>query len=210
METIRSALLLLLAVSSFATQGAQNAPPDAVLRNLTSELVASLKQDSDLADDPAKLEGLIETKVVPVFDFSLMTQFAMGRTWRQTSSDQQNRLTAEFKALLVRTYAGMLATYRDHTITYKPIRFVRGDTDATVQSEVKLEGSKAHKVDYALTRTPAGWKVYDVKLDGTSVVTAYRVGFAVRIREAGVDGLIRTLAEKNRQAAPARTSLAGG
>lgn len=210
METIRSTLLLLLSVASFAAQGAQSQPPDAVLRSLTSELVASLKQDGDPADNPAKLEGLIETKVVPVFDFSLMTQFAMGRNWRQTTPQQQTRLTTEFKAMLIRSYAGMLATYRDHTFTYKPLRFVPGDTDAIVQSEVTQPGSKGLKVDYALTRTPAGWKVYDVKLNGISVVTAYRVSFASQMRDAGVDGLIRTLAEKNRLAVPARTSLAGG
>lgn len=204
-------LLLLLFLVPTALQGAQSAP-DAVLRTVTSDVVASLKQDQDLADDPAKLAGLIETKVLPAFDFSLMTQLAMGKNWRQTTAAQQDRLTAEFKTMLVRSYSGMLATYRDHTITYKPIRYVPGDTDATVRSEVVKQGSKGLRVDYQLTKMAGGrWKVYDVKLDGVSVVTAYREGFAARIRDAGVDGLIRTLAEKNRQGvAVTRTSLVGG
>jgi len=203
-------LLLLLFLVPTALQGAQSAP-DAMLRTVTSDVLASLKQDKDLFDDSARLESLIESKIVPVFDFSLMTQFAMGKNWKQASSGQQNRLTAEFKALLIRSHAGMLASYRDHEITYRPLRFVPGDTDAIVQSEARKPGSKLLKVDYALTRTPGGWKVYDVKLDGISVVTAYRERFAARMRESGVDGLIRSLAEQNRQAVPVtRTSMAGG
>ncbi len=202
-------LLLLLFLVPTALQGAQSAP-DTVLRTVTSDVVASLKQDRDLADDPLRLEGLIESKVAPVFDFSLMTQFAMGKSWRQTSTAQQNRLTSEFKVMLMRTYSGMLATYRDSEITYRPLRFVPGDTDAIVQSEVKRPGAKLLRVDYALTKTPMGWRVYDVKLDGISVVTAYRGGFAAKIRDAGVDGLIRALSEKNRQGYATTTSFAGG
>jgi len=202
-------LLLLVFVVPSAVAGAQPAP-DAALRNVTSDVISALKQDRDLIDDPARLERFIEARIVPIFDFSLMTQFAMGRNWRTTSAAQQGQLTAEFKAMLLRTYSGMIATYRDPDITYKPIRYVPGDTDAIVQSEVKQSGARLLRIDYALTRTPVGWKVYDVKLDSVSVVTAYRNGFAAKIRDAGVDGLIRALAEKNRQAEPGRTSLAGG
>lgn len=204
-------LLLLLFLVPTALHGAQSAP-DAVLKNVTADVVATLKQDNRLADDPWRLGALIETKVLPAFDFSLMTQLAMGKNWRQTSSAQQDRLTAEFKTMLVRTYSGMLTTYRDHAITYKPIRYVPGDTDATVRSELIRSGSKGLRVDYQLTRMAGGgWKIYDVKLDGVSVVTAYREGFAAKIRDSGVDGLIRALADKNRQGvAVTRTSLVGG
>lgn len=195
-------LLLLFLVPS-ALQGAQSAP-DAVLRGITSDVVTTFKQDRDLPDDPARLEGFIETRIVPIFDFSMMTQLAVGRNWRQASAAQQSRLTAEFKTLLLRTYAGMIATYRDPTVTYKPLRFVPGDTDATVRSEVTQSGARPLRIDYAMTRTSEGWKVYDVKLDSVSLVTAYRGGFAAKIRDTGVDGLIRSLVEKNRQAAPAR------
>lgn len=199
----------LLWVVPLASHAAQPGP-DAVLRGVTSEVTASLKQDPGLVADPEKLQRLVETRVVPVFDFSLMTQFAVGRSWRQVSPAQQNRLTAEFKTMLLRTYSGALAHYRDQVVTYKPVRYVPGDTDATVRSEVKQNGATLARLDYAMTRTPEGWKVYDVKLDSVSLVTAYRGGFAAKIREAGVDGLIRALAEKNRLAAPMRTSLAGG
>ena len=204
-------LMLMLFLVPSVLQGAQSAP-DAVLKSVTSDVVASLKHDKDIADDPARLGDLIESKVLPAFDFSLMTQFAMGKNWRQATPAQQARLTSEFKTILLRTYSGMLATYRDHTITYKPIRYVPGDTDATVRSEVVKQGSKSLRVDYQLTRMAGGgWKVYDVKLDGVSVITAYREGFAAKVRDSGVDGLIRALAEKNRQGvAVTRTSLVGG
>lgn len=203
-------LLLLLFLVPSAVKGAQSAP-DAALKAATADVVAALKQDRDLTDDPERLGELIESKVLPAFDFSLMTQLAMGKSWRQTSGAQQDRLTAEFKTLMVRTYAGMLATYRDHAITYKPLRYVPGDTDATVRSEVTKPGAKSLRVDYQVTRmVRGGWKVYDVKIDGISVVTAHREAFAARIRDSGVDGLIRTLVEKNRQATLTRTSLVGG
>ena len=208
METIRSAVLLLLL--SFAAPGlhAADVAPDKLLRSVTTEMIASLKQDP--ADDPARIAGLIEEKVVPVFDFSLMTQLAMARNWRLATPEQRDALTAEFKTMLVRTYSGTLAGYRDSTITYKPLRAVAGDTDATVRSDVR-QGARRLRIDYDMSRTPEGWKVYDVKLDGISLVTAYRGGFAARIRDSGVDGLIRALAEKNREGLSApRTAVAGG
>jgi phospholipid transport system substrate-binding protein len=203
-------VLLLLFLVPSAVLGAQPAP-DAALRTATADVIAALKQDPGITDDPQRLTGLIEARVLPVFDFSLMTQFAVGKTWRHSTSAQQDRLTAEFRTMMVRSYAGMLATYRDHSITYKPIRYVPGDTDATVRSEVSKPGAKSLRVDYQVTRMAAGgWKVYDVKLDGVSVVTAHRPAFAAKIRDAGMDGLIRTLAERNRQANITRTSLVGG
>ena len=203
-------LLLLLFLVPSALLAAQSAP-DAVLKSATADVVAALKQDGAITDDPERLGRLIESKVLPVFDFSLMTQFVMGKSWRHTSASQQDRLTAEFRTMMVRTYSGMLATYRDHAITYKPIRYQPGDTDATVRSEVSKPGAKSLNVEYQLTRMTGGrWKVYDVKLDGVSVVTTHRAAFTARIRDSGADGLIRALAERNRQANITRTSLVGG
>jgi phospholipid transport system substrate-binding protein len=207
METIRSAVLLLLSFVAAASHAAQVAP-DALLRGVTSDVIASLKQDQGQADDPARIAGLIKAKVVPVFDFSLMTQFAMARNWRLATPGQQHALTAEFKAMLVRTYSATLADYRDATITYKPLRALAGDTDATVRSDIK-QGARRLKIDYEMSRTPEGWKVYDVKLDGISLVTAFRGGFAAKIRDSGVDGLIRALTEKNRESlSPTKTAAA--
>ena len=197
METIgeRSCCMSLVVAS---VSLAEPEAPDVLMSSVTSEVLASLKQDAELASDPSKLDDLVNAKVVPMFDFSRMTQLAMARNWRLATARQRDRLTAEFQAMLVRTYSATLASYRDHAITYKASRFVPGDTDATVRSEVK-QGAKVFKLDYEMTKTPAGWKVYDVKLDGVSLVTTYREGFAAKVRDSGVDGLIRALAEKNRQ-----------
>ncbi len=197
METIRSAALLLslaLASASFAAPEA----PDARLRNATADYFAALKQDVELAGDPARVDDLFKARMAPAFDFSGMTQLAMKRNWRLASARQQERLTAEFRSVLLRTYSAMLAGYRDCVVTYQALHFDPRDTDATVHSEVK-QCARAHKLDYEMTRTPDGWKVYDVKRDGVSLVTAYRDTFAARLHNSGVDGLIRTLAEKNRQ-----------
>lgn len=216
METIQKAmhrlfavhLVSLVVILLFAAVAAHAAPvaPDKLLQGVTSDVVATLKQDPEQAQDPVRLSALVETRVVPIFDFSRMTQLAMGKNWRLASAGQQEQLTAEFKALLVRTYSAALAHYRDQAISYKPLRLVRGDTDTTVRSEVK-HGSRLFRIDYEMTRTQDGWKVYDVKLDGISLVTSYRGGFSAKIRDAGVDGLIRALAEKNREdGAPARVT----
>jgi phospholipid transport system substrate-binding protein len=177
METIRRAALLLSLMLGSTSVAAQEAP-DVRLKNATDDL--------------------FKARMAPAFDFSRMTQLAMARKWRLASARQQDRLTAEFKSVLLRTYSATLASYRDCAITYKASHFLPRDTDATVQSEVK-QCARAHKLDYEMTRTPDGWKVYDVKLDGASLVTAYRATFTARLRDSGVDGLIRTLAEKNRQ-----------
>ena len=211
METNRTAVFAMsLALVAPALQ-ARGVAPDVLLSSVTAEVIASLKQDKELADDPAKLAELVEKKVVPIFDFSRMAQLATARNWRQASPAQQNALTAEFKTLLVRSYSTALASYRGQPITYKPLRRAPTDTDATVRSEVR-QGTTLLTLDYALVKTPAGWKVYDVKLDGVSLVTAYREGFAAKVRESGVNGLIRALAEKNKEGLPAAstTTVAAG
>jgi phospholipid transport system substrate-binding protein len=201
METIRRVVLSLsFALFTPLSQAVETAP-DALLSAVTSEVLAVLKQNRE-ADNPARLAELVETRVLPLFDFSRMTQLAAARSWRLASPEQQSALTAEFRTLLVRTYSAALAAYRDRTIVYKPLRLARGDTDATVRSEVKQAGGQL-KIDYDMVKTPEGWKVYDVKMDGVSLVTAYREGFAAKVRDAGVDGLIKALAEKNRQGEPA-------
>ena len=148
----------------------------------------------------SKIADLIETKVVPHFNFVHMTRIAMARNWRVASPDQQKELTGEFKTLLVRTYSTALSSYRDQQIDYKPLRAKPEDTEVTVRSEVKQSGSSQPVgIDYEMEKTPGGWKVYDVKVGGVSLVTTYRDTFASEVRERGVDGLIKSLATKNRQ-----------
>lgn len=198
METIRRVVLSLSLALGAPLSQASEVAPDALLSAVTSEVIAVLKQNREHADNAAKLAELVETKVLPLFNFFRMAQLAMARNWRVASPEQQNALTAEFRTLLVRTYSVALSNYRDQAIAYKRLRTAPGDTEVTVRSDVK-QGAGQVKIDYDMEKTPAGWKVYDIKIDGVSLVTAYREGFAARVRDAGVDGLIKSLAEKNRQ-----------
>ena len=198
METIRRVVLVLSLALVAPLSQASEVAPDAMLSAVTSDVLSALKQNRDLVENPARLAELVETKVVPVFNFLHMTQLAMARNWRSATLEQRDKLTAEFKTLLLRTYSVALANYRDQAIGYKRLRAMPDDTAVTVRSAVN-QGSGQLRIDYDMEKTHAGWKVYDVKIDGVSLVTSYREGFAAKVRDAGVDGLIRALAEKNRQ-----------
>jgi phospholipid transport system substrate-binding protein len=191
----------LYAVAAVAV--AQDTAPDALVKSITQEVIGILKQDKDVqSGDPKKLANIIETKVLPHFELTRMTQLAMGRNWRMATPEQQRTLTAEFMTLLVRTYSTALSTYRDQVIDVKPLRASPQATDVTVKSDVKRAGSQAITIDYDLGKTAAGWKVYDVKVGGVSLVTTYRETFANEVREHGIEGLIKSLATKNRQSDP--------
>jgi len=180
---------------------AQELAPDVLVRTITQEVVAVLKQDKDIqAGDPKKVAELLETKVVPHFNFTRMTRIAMARNWRLASPEQQKELAGEFKTLLVRTYSTAISNYRDQKIDYRPLRAKPEDTEVTVKSEVKQSGSSQPvSIDYEMEKTPNGWKVYDVKVGGVSLVTTYRETFASEVKDRGVDGLIKSLSAKNRQ-----------
>ena len=196
----------LLALLVPAAQ-AQEPAPDALVKSISQEVIAVLKQDKDIqAGDPKKVEALIETKVLPHFNFTRMTQIAMARNWRLATPEQRKELTSEFKTLLVRTYSTALSNYRDQQIDYKPLRAKPEDVEVTVRSEVKPSGSSQPvAIDYEMEKTPNGWKVYDVKVGGVSLVTTYRDTFTSEVKEHGVDGLIKSLAAKNRQSERAKS-----
>jgi len=186
---------------------AQVLAPDVLVKTITEEVVAVLNQDKGIqAGDPKKVAGLIENKVVPHFNFTRMTRIAMARNWRLASPEQQKELTGEFKTLLVRTYSTAISNYRDQKIDYRPLRAKPEDTEVTVKSEVKQSGSSQPvSIDYEMEKTPNGWKVYDVKVGGVSLVTTYRDTFASEVKDHGVDGLIKSLAAKNRQSERAKS-----
>lgn len=179
---------------------AQDTAPDALVQRVAGEVLEIVKRDKEIqAGNQTKVIALVEEKVLPHFDFRRMTALAMGVNWRKASPEQQTRLVEEFRTLLVRTYSTALTNYRDQKIEYKPLRAQPGDTDVTVRSQVRQAGAEPIGIDYSLEKTDAGWKVYDVTVAGVSLVTTYRDTFAQEVRKAGVDGLIKTLGEKNRQ-----------
>ena len=174
--------------------------PDALLRSVAEEVIGRIKFDTDLqAGDPAKVADLVEAKILPLFDFGRMTQSAMARNWHRASPAQQAALITEFKTLLVRTYSSALTNYRDETIEFKRLRASPGDSQVRVKSEVTRTAKERMSLDYDMEKTPAGWRIFDVQVAGVCLVTTYRDAFAEKVRESGVEGLIKWLSEMNRQ-----------
>ncbi len=191
---------MLAGVPAHAQQGVP--APDALARSVTDEVVAILRADKDIGSgNQKKLMDLIEAKVLPHFDFVRMTRLAVGKNWRQASPAQQKTLVGEFRVLLVRTYAAAFTAYRNQTIDYRPLRMRPDDTEVVVKSQVGQPGGQPVAVDYSMEKTDQGWKVYDVAIEGVSLVQNYRSTFAAEVQRGGIDGLIKTLAEKNRQLA---------
>ena len=188
----------------------QNVSPDVLLNTVTSEVVAIIKQDGNILGNPAKVAELVESRILPHFDFARMTQLAMGRNWRLATPEQQKTLIVEFKTLLVRTYSSALSSYRDEAIEYSPLRAAPDATEITVRSSVKQPGRERMSLDYDMEKTPAGWKVYDIKIAGASLITTYRETFAGRVRDGGIEGLIKALSEKNLQALKTASSARAG
>ena len=196
-------ILLRLLFSMFFMPAAlaQELAPDALVKKISDEVIAAIRQDRGIqAGDPRKIHDLVDAKVLPHFNFSRTTQIAMGQSWRRATPEQQDELVSQFKRLLVRTYSGALASYRDQVIEFRPLRAKPGETEVTVRSLVKQGGTAPVAIDYDLEKRDAGWKVFDVRVDGISLAANYRSAFAEEIRNNGIDGLIALLATKNRGA----------
>jgi phospholipid transport system substrate-binding protein len=199
---------LALACGSAGAQLLAPAPvrPDAMMSALTTEVMGTLREDRAAGRD-TDLAQLVGKRIVPVFDFPRMTTIALGRNWRVASDGQQARLAAEFQTLLVRTYSQALLEFRDQGITYLPLRAAAGETAVTVRSSLRRSGAPPLTIDYDMADGVAGWRIYDVKIAGVSVVLAYRDSFAATVRESGIDGLIRALEDKNRQNGTGRNGV---
>lgn len=169
---------------------AQDLAPDALIKSIADDVMAALRQDQD-----AKL---VEARILPHFDFRRSTQIAVGANWRRATAGQQEQLTREFRTLLVRTYSGVLASYRDQVIEFKPLRLRPGDTEVTVRSHVKQASAEPVVIEYDLERTALAWQVFDVRVGGISLVATYRSAFAEEVRNHGIEGLIGLLSSKNR------------
>ena len=195
--------LLLAFFSSLlisSTVMAQEVAPDVLVKTVTNEVLDIVRKDKDIqSGNTKKAIDLVESKVLPNFNFTRMTQLAMARDWRQASPAQQKTLTDEFHTLLVRTYAKALTEYKNQTVDYKPLALKPGDTDVRVRTEIKQSGAgKNIELDYWLEKSATGWKVYDIEVGGISIVTNYRESFAAEVRNSGIDGLIKLLQTKNK------------
>jgi phospholipid transport system substrate-binding protein len=200
-------LFVVIAGLLAAVVQAEDLAPDVLVKSISEEVITIIKQDKEIqAGNPKKIADLVETKILPHFDFVRMTRIAMARNWRLASPEQQKELTREFRTLLVRTYSTALTSYRDQAIEFKPLRARPEDTEVTVRSEVRQPGAQPVSIDYEMEKTPDSWKVYDVTIGGVSLVTTYRETFAAEVREHGVDGLIKALASKNGQSGEPRSA----
>ncbi len=183
--------VFLLAGNALAAEEA----PDAMVKRVTDDVLTIVRTDKDIqSGNSKKAIELVETKVLPHFNFLRMTSLAVGKDWNKASPEQKKRLAKEFETLLVRTYSNALTAYKSQTIVYKPLKMQPGRT------EIRQPGQQAVQLDYGVEKQDNGaWKVYDVVVAGISLVTNYRETFAQEVRNGGIDGLITTLADKNKQ-----------
>ena len=189
---------MILALPAMAQ--APDLAPDALAKKVTDDVIAVLRADKDIqAGNTKKVLDLVEAKVLPNFDFARMTRLAVGAPWRQASAAQQQSLTNEFRTLLVHTYTSAFSQYRDQVIEYRPLKLQASDTEVVVRSLIKQKtGADPIDINYSMQKTDSGWKVFDVVIAGVSLVQNYRSSFNSEIQKSGVDGLIATLAAKNK------------
>ena len=189
---------LVSALAAFAISVHAQEAPDDMVRRTTNEILAAIKTDKDLqAGNQKKIEKLAEDKVLPYFNFARMTQLAVGRNWRDANDAQKKALTDEFRTLLIRTYSTSLSQYRNQTIDVKPLKAAAGDTEVVVKTLINQPGGQPIPIDYSLEKIGSAWKVYDVLIDGVSLVTNYRSSFNTEIQKSGIDGLVKSLVERN-------------
>jgi phospholipid transport system substrate-binding protein len=207
MRNLRSLMSVCLPVLALALNlagpvRADPTPPDVLVRTTSEDVLRLVAEDKDLRNgNSSKLNDLIETRILPQFDMSKMTRLAVGKNWRQATQDQQKQLIKEFQTLLVRSYSAAYSAYRYVKVDVKPLKAIDGE-DVTVKTQILLPGGAPPvAVDYAMNVTPDGWKVYNVVVEGVSLVTTYRTEFGAQIEHGGIDGLIRNLQERNSKAA---------
>jgi phospholipid transport system substrate-binding protein len=192
-----------LALAFFATPVfAQDIGPEELVKKVTAEVLDSIKNDQQLAaGDRQRAIKLAEEKVLPHVDFEESTRLAVGRAWAQATPEQKKKLTQEFRNMLVRTYANAIQPYEGQQMKVMPVRMKPGDTEVTVQNQFMRGGAQPVKIDYSMRKTDKGWKIYDIVVEGVSLVLTYRSEFDAVVKQGGIDGLIKRLAQKN--AAPA-------
>jgi phospholipid transport system substrate-binding protein len=193
---IHSALLIALLTGAASANAVE---PQALVRDTADKVLAEVRMNkAELQSDTSRIYSLVQETVVPHFDFARMSQSALGRHWRDTTVGQRERLTAEFRELLVRTYAVALLEYSGQTISYLPVRVPDGAKEVMIPTRVNSGGAPV-PINYRLYREGDTWKIFDVVIDGVSMVTNYRSTFANQVRRSGIDGLIEQLAKRNEQ-----------
>ena len=185
-------LLLSLSFTSIAEDG-----PLELVQKTADDVLSVLKSDQSLQEDKEKIYQLAEEKILPNFDLDRISMLVLGKAWRKINEDQQKKFKVEFKTMLLRTYAVALGKYKDQEIDFKPLRMEPTDNKVTVKSQIIQDGAQPISVDYTLAKKDDAWKVFDIVIEGVSLVTNYRSQFASEIKNNGIDSLISKLVEKN-------------
>jgi phospholipid transport system substrate-binding protein len=205
MSSILQSIVALCFVASASLARAQDLGPEELIQNITDEVMTAVRADKELAaGDREKALKLAEEKILPHVDFEEATRLALSRAWSQASAEQKRKLVAEFRAVLLRTYTNAMSAYTSSQAKYLPPRGKPQAAEATVRYQFSREGSRPLQVAYELRRTAAGWKIYDISVEGISLVLTYRTEFDGIVKQEGIEGLIRRLAQKN---APAKLAL---
>lgn len=194
--------LMALGLFIFSVTAMAELGPDELVRRTVDDVLASVKSDKEIqAGNQARIFALAEEKIVPNFNFEKMSRLVLGRNWTSASAEQKVAFQAEFKTLLLRTYATALSKYKNQTIDFRPFRMESNESIATVRTMIRQPGGQPIAVDYTLDKSgDTGWKVYDIVIEGVSLVTNFRSQFAQEVRQNGLDSLVEKLADKNKVA----------
>lgn len=196
-----AAVLATAMAGAWPLAHAADEAPDALMKRLSDEVLGIIKTDKLVqSGNIDRIMQVVDNKIMPNVNFQRMTASAVGPAWRQATPEQRQRLQEEFKLLLVRTYAGALSQVNDESVTVKPLRAQPTDTDVIVRSEIRGRGEPI-QLEYRLEKTPgqgAGWKIYNLNVLGVWLVETYRSQFAEQVNAKGIDGLIATMAERNK------------
>lgn len=200
---------LALGTSLFASAFAAEEAPDALVKRISQDILDVAKSDKDIqSGDQKRVFDLVEGKIIPFVDFQRMTSLAAGKNWRDATPDQQKQLINEFRTLLVYTYSGAISQIKDQRVEFKPFRADPADTEVEVRSKVIRPRGEPIQLNYRLEKVAGGWKIYDINVLGAWLVETYKGSFAAEITKSGIDGLIKTLVEKNKKLAAAGANKA--
>lgn len=191
-----------LAVNAHAAAAPSNEAPDVLVKRISQEVIETAKADKAIqAGDQKKVLDLVESKILPYVDSQRMTALAAGRFWRDATPEQQKALSDQFRTLLIFTYSGALSQIKNETVEFKPMRSDPSDNEVEVRSQVNVTRGEPIPLNYRVAKTPSGWKIYDINVLGAWLVETYKGTFASEISKGGIDGLIKTLTEKNKSLA---------
>lgn len=194
---------IALGALAFVSPASAQEAPDALVKRISQEVLDTAKADKDIqSGNHKRVLELVEAKVLPHIDFQRMTALAAGRFWREATPEQQKQLINEFRTLLVYTYSGAISQIRDQKLEFKPMRADPSDTEVEVRTQVlQPRGGDPIQLNYRLEKLPNGWKIYDMNVLGAWLVETYKGNFAAEISKGGIDGLIKTLSDKNKRLA---------